>query len=72
MASANAAKLADEGWERRSSYDEPRLSELVEMYQELGYEVRLEALDLEEEPGCSACLKANPEQFKTVYTRKKP
>ncbi len=36
--------LAKDGWKRQSTQDEPRLSELAEMYEELGFEVHLEPL----------------------------
>ncbi len=66
----SSAELVREGWERRATYDEPRLTELVEMYQELGYEVYLESLNPSEETGCAECLKAAPEKYTTIYTRK--
>ena len=36
------AKLERQGWMRQFVADEPRLSEAVELYKSLGYEVRLE------------------------------
>ena len=30
--------LNHKGWTRRGSFDEPKLSEVVEMYEELGFE----------------------------------
>ena len=71
MAPVDSSKLAGEGWERRATYDEPRLSELVEMYEELGYQVRIEAFNPEEEKSCSACMKITPDKYKTIYTKKK-
>ncbi len=65
-------KLAKDGWERQATYDEPRLSELVSMYEEIGFEARLEPFDPDEEPGeCTACMAAAADSFKTIYTRKK-
>lgn len=66
----NPAELVKEGWERRATYDEGRLSELVELYQELGYEVYLKDFDPAEEPGCAECMQLAPENYKTIYTRK--
>ena len=60
------------GWERQSTYDEPRLSEIVDTYREIGLEVHLEPFDPAEEPGCTSCMAATPEKYKTIYTRKKP
>lgn len=36
------AELERQGWIRRFVTDEPRLSEAVELYESIGYEVRLE------------------------------
>jgi hypothetical protein len=60
------------GWERQNTYDEPRLSEVVEMYEEIGMEVLLVPFDPDQEPGCAECMKADPDRYKTVYTRKPP
>ena len=67
----SAAAWAEEGWERRNTYDEPRLSELKEYYEELGYEVISQPFNPDEEPGCNACMASMPEQYRTLYTRKK-
>ena len=64
-------ELTQEGWEKQNVYDEPRLSEIIELYEEMGLEVHLEPFKLEEESGCTECMKERPERFKTVYTRKK-
>ncbi len=63
--------MADFEWERRTVADEPRLSELVEMYEELGFEVQLEDFNPKEEGAeCTECMKENPEKYKVIYTRK--
>ncbi len=64
-------ELIREGWERQSTYDEPRLSEMVATYEEIGFEVHLEPFDPLSEPGCTECMKISPEKHKTIYTRKK-
>ena len=61
----------NEDWEKRSTNDEPRLSELVKMYEEIGFEVLLEPFKPDEEPGCSECMKISPQLYQTIYTRKK-
>lgn len=59
------------GWEQRTTIDEPRLSELVELYEELGFEVVLRAIDRESlGDGCSECFLHEPERFRTIYTRR--
>ena len=59
------------GWEQRTTTDEPRLSELVELYEELGFEVMLRPISREElGQDCQECYLAEPERYRTIYTRK--
>jgi hypothetical protein len=65
-------ELQKEGWEKRFTIDEPRLSEMVEQYKELGFEVLLEPVDISSEE-CTTCI-TNPafrDRYKTIYTRRK-
>lgn len=64
--------LEAQGWLRQTTYDEPRLGELVDMYEELGYEVRLEPFEPDDEPECSECMKLQRDLYKTIYIRKRP
>ena len=66
-----AEKLIRAGWEKQATYDDPRLSEMVETYKEIGLEVHLEPFNPENEEGCTGCMQSMPELFKTIYTRKK-
>lgn len=63
--------LTLQGWERRMTLDDPRLSEMAAVYREIGYEVHLEPVHPEEEQGCTRCLTKSPERLRTLYTRKK-
>jgi glutathione peroxidase-family protein len=63
-------KILNEGWEKRSTIDEPRLSELVKTYEELGFEVLLAPFDPYNEPGCTECMKTSPQHYRIIYTRK--
>ena len=63
--------LIKEGWQKQATYDEPRLSEMVDMYKEIGFEVHLEPFNAANENGCTDCMASFPEQFKTIYTRRK-
>jgi hypothetical protein len=63
-------QLKKEGWEKRFTIDEPRLSEMVEQYKELGFEVLLEPVDLSSEE-CTSCIAVDPKRYKTIYTRKR-
>jgi hypothetical protein len=71
-------ELLQAGWERRFVACEPRLSEMVELYQSIGFEVLLEHLPGKEEmereggcsgQGCTACLDADPERYRIIFTR---
>jgi multimeric flavodoxin WrbA len=64
-------KLIREGWEKQATYDNPRLTEMVEMYKEIGLEVHLEPFNAKNEEGCTGCMQLMPDMFKTIYTRKK-
>ena len=81
----STATLLEEGWQRQTTIDEPRLSELAENYRALGYEVRIEcesgnsgAAEFESEceaaaeAGCNSCFAAAAAQGRglgTIYIR---
>ena len=59
------------GGDKRTTIDDPRLSELVEMYDDLGFEVLLRPPskgEMGEE--CGECLLADPSRYRTIYTRR--
>ncbi len=69
-------ELERQGWERRTAEREPRLSELVALYEELGFEVRLVPSRPEDFSGtdgadaCSTCLSEEAlARYRTIYTR---
>ena len=62
--------LIKEGWKKRFTTDEPRLSEAVEQYKEIGFEVLIEPVDTSSEE-CTSCLTAMSDRYKTIYTRPK-
>ena len=64
-------KLINEGWQKQATYDDPRLTELVEMYEEIGLEVHLEPFNPQNEKGCTDCMLMMPQLYKTIYTRMK-
>lgn len=58
-------------WLKRTIADEPRLSELVELYKSLGFEVKVTDFNPKDHPGdCSECMLQFPQQYKVIYTRK--
>lgn len=59
-------ELKRQGWIRQFTASEPRLSEAVELYRSLGYEVRLEPAVPEDREACRECLL---EDCKTIYIR---
>lgn len=60
-------------WTRMTTIDEPRLSELVELYEELGFEVLLRPAVLGEAGSeCLECFQAQPERYRTIYVRPAP
>ena len=61
-------ELKKEGWEKRFTADDPRLSEAVEQYREIGFEVLLEPVDTSSED-CTSCLTLFSDRYKTIYTR---
>lgn len=63
-------ELKKEGWEKRFTIGEPRLSEMVEQYKEVGFEVLLEPVDTSSEE-CTSCISAFYDRYKTIYTRQK-
>ena len=71
-------ELVKRGWTKRFVANEPRLSEMVELYQSMGHEVHLEPLSpvecdsaSEESQECRACFKGFEDQYKFIYTRPK-
>jgi hypothetical protein len=65
-------ELKKKGWVKRTTIDEPRLSEIVDEYETLGFEVRLEPVNLDElNEGCRRCYGSNVDRFRTVYVRKR-
>ncbi len=65
----NEAELIAEGWTRRFVGGPPRLQEMVELYQSLGYDVWLEPQAPEElRDECEDCTLALT-LFRVVYTR---
>ena len=64
-------RLISKGWKRQATYDDPRLSEMVDMYTEIGLEVHLEPFNVTNGEDCNECMQSFPDQFKTIFTRRK-
>ncbi|HXZ04970.1 MAG TPA: hypothetical protein VEH81_09055 [Ktedonobacteraceae bacterium] len=70
----SGAQLQDGGWTRRFTALGRRINEVAELYSELGFEVRLEPVDLDQEEtmsaaSCKDCFVTL--QARTIYTRPK-
>lgn len=72
------SRLSAEGWRRRCVASPPRLSEAVETYRQLGFEVLLVPVlqECAAEGGagaCTACFEADddPDRSQVIYTRRK-
>lgn len=67
----SSKQLEHENWERRGIFSEPRVRELVTLYEELGYEVRVEPIDPADLPteGCRDCILVQAERYRVIYTR---
>ena len=64
------AELEKEGWTKQFTVDEPRLSEAIEMYKLLGFEVHLEPMVPDENSEeCAACLEVMCDRYKTIDTK---
>ncbi len=64
------AELEADGWQRGCIADRDRIPDLIEMYQEIGHEVVLLPVPLDD-AGCTQCIQADPERFRILYTRRR-
>jgi hypothetical protein len=58
-------------WERGFTIEENRVSEYVELYESIGYEVRVDPATPDEEEECQTCFKADFDNLKTIYIKRK-
>jgi hypothetical protein len=59
-------------WQDVAIDGETHLKRLVDMYEELGFEVRLEEIKPEEVEQCTKCLQERGESIYRVHARRKP
>ena len=63
-------ELLADGWTRQFNTDEPRLSEAVETYQQMGLEVHLEPVIVDpDSETCQMCFEQDCDRYKTIWTR---
>ena len=66
------SSLIAQGWERRFTADEQRAKEAMDLYSQLGFEVRAEPVLPEElQDDCQDCKTVVSYYFQTIYTRKR-
>ena len=70
-----------EGWKKQFIAREPRLTEAVKIFKDIGFEVKLEPLPKVQESGiypkgedesegeCHVCFQGFEDQYKIIYTR---
>lgn len=59
--------LKNKGWKKQTVCSGPRLNDIIESYEEAGYEV-MTVPAVEDDLGCGVCM---DETLKVVYTRPK-
>lgn len=77
-------RLEKEGWVKQFVANEPRLSEAVDLYKELGFDVHLEPLPAgqecdtctgtegyQEKGECRVCFEGFEDQYKIIFTRRR-
>ncbi|MFX0025907.1 MAG: hypothetical protein ACFE8M_05785 [Candidatus Hermodarchaeota archaeon] len=62
--------LRGKDWERGFTVEENRVAEYVELYESIGYEVRVEPATPNEQEECQTCLKADFDNLRTIYIKK--
>jgi len=57
-------------WERGFTVEENRVAEYVELYESIGYEVRVELATPDEQEECQTCFKADFDNLRTIYIKR--
>ena len=60
-----------EDWERGFTIEADRVAEYVELYESIGYEVRVEPATPNEMEECQVCFKADFDNLRTIYIKQK-
>ena len=58
-------------WERGFTVEDSRVTEYVELYESIGYEVRVEPATPDEQEECQTCFKADFDNLKTIFIKRK-
>ena len=57
-------------WEKGFTVEEHRVDEYVELYESIGYEVRVEPATPDEQEECQTCFKADFDNLRTIYIKR--
>ncbi|MFW9946426.1 MAG: hypothetical protein ACFFDX_06305 [Candidatus Odinarchaeota archaeon] len=63
--------LRGKDWERGFTIEENRVAEYVELYESIGYEVRVEPATPDKQEDCQECFKTNFDNLRTIYIKRK-
>ena len=63
-------QLLAQGWTKQFNTDAPRLSEAVDMYEQMGLEVHLEPVVIDpDSEACQMCYEQDCHRYQTIWTR---
>ncbi|MGB9886129.1 MAG: hypothetical protein ACPLPT_06035 [Moorellales bacterium] len=73
MSDPREAQPAEAGWVRKFVAEADKAREYARVYEELGFEVRLEPLEgaLAGEEECQVCLRRGDRSYLVIYARRK-
>ncbi len=57
-------------WERGFTVEERRVSEYVDLYESIGYEVRVEPAVPDEQEECQTCFKTDFDNLRTIFIKR--
>jgi len=63
--------LRGKNWERGFTVEENRVAEYVELYESIGYEVRVELATPDKQEECQICFKADFNNLRTIFIKRK-
>jgi hypothetical protein len=70
MVSDKEKTQKEEGWERGFTVEENRVAEYVELYESIGYEVRVDPATPDDTEECQVCFKADFDNLKTIFIKR--
>ncbi len=62
--------LRGKDWERGFTVEENRVAEYVELYESIGYEVRVEPAIPDEQEECQTCFKTDFDNLRTIFIKR--